>query len=185
MPGRAAPRRSVEVDPSRLHRLFYPQVPAVLSAGSGGRVSAMAVVSYAAVSDEPPLVAVACDPRSYTLELALLSRAFSLCLLAADKAGAVGRLGSESGRGVADKLAMCGLHSQRGRALDLPVVAEAEATIECRIESKRRLGDHLLVVGRVEACYASGGFGEFWDFRKYRPILYTGWKGGLTTYGTG
>ena len=172
----------MKVNPAKMHRLFYPQVPAVLSTESGEHVSAMPVISYVTVSTSPPLVAVSCDPHSYTLELALESKLFSLCILGRNKAKAVERLALTSGRRVSDKLAECGLPHSKGVKLSVPVLRGAEATLECQVRSGRSLGDHVLLVGLVRACYASKKFDGFWNFEKYRPILYTGWRHGLTTY---
>jgi flavin reductase (DIM6/NTAB) family NADH-FMN oxidoreductase RutF len=172
----------LNVNFSRIHRLFYPQVPLVLSARTVKRVSAMPVVSYASVSASPPLVVVACRPGSFTLKVALASKAFSLCLLDRRQVPAMERLGTTSGRDVADKLMDAGLSYTKGLKMDVPVVGGAEATLECRLHSKRRLGDHVLLIGLVKACYTSAKFRDFWDFRLYRPVLYTGWRGGMTTY---
>lgn len=172
----------MRVHPSKIHRLFYPQVPAILSARSKDRVSAMPVVSYAAVSTSPPLIVVACDPRSFTTRLALESRAFSLSILGRGGLKAIEKLALTSGRWVSDKLVECGLAHTSGTELDVPVLRSAEATLECRVHSRRSLGDHVLLVGLVKACYASKKFDGFWNFERYRPILYTGWKDGLTTY---
>lgn len=172
----------MKVDPSLLHRLFYPQVPAILSAQFGGRVSAMPVVSYASVSTSPPMVAVGCDPASFTYRMASKSRAFSLCLLDRRHISAVERLARTSGRSVKDKLAEAGLNHKKGVRLDVPVIGEAEATMECEVSSKRKTGDHIMLFGLVRACYASGDFSDFWDFEKYKPILYSGWRDGMTTY---
>jgi flavin reductase (DIM6/NTAB) family NADH-FMN oxidoreductase RutF len=130
----------------------------------------------------PPLIAVACKPSSFTLELALASKAFSLCLLDRTRLRAMQRLASVSGRTTLDKLADAGLVRARGARLGVPVVKGAVATIECQLHSRRRLGDHVLLVGLVKACHASKEFAGFWDFRSYRPILYAGWRGGMTTY---
>ena len=142
----------------------------------------MPVVSYASVSVSPPLIIVACDPSSFTLKLALASKAFSLCLLGRRWANAMERLGATSGRGSTDKLRSVGLSHRKGVELDVPVISEAEATLECKLYSKRRLGDHFILVGLVKTCYSSDKFQDFWDFRRYRPILYTGMRGGMTTY---
>jgi len=174
----------LSVHPSKIHRLFYPQVPALLGTASRGRVSAMPVVSYAAVSTSPPIIVVSCDPRSFTLKLALDSRAFSLSILGRSRVKAIEKLALTSGRGVPDKLAACGLSHSRGAELDVPVVRGAEATLECEVRSGRMLGDHVLLVGLVRACYASKKFADFWNFERYRPILYTGWRDRLTTYGS-
>jgi len=91
-------------------------------------------------------------------------------------------LASKSGKGVEDKLEVSSLDHTTGVRLDVPVIVGADATLECQLHSQRRLGDHVLIVGLVKACYASDKFSDFWDFRRYRPVLYTGWRAGLTTY---
>jgi len=142
----------------------------------------MPVVSYASVSASPPLLVVACDPASFTLGLALKSRAFSLCLLDRRRIMAMQRLASSSGRNIANKLKRSGLSQKAGAVLDVPVVKGAEATLECHLQSKTRIGDHVLLVGLVKACYSTDKFSEFWDFKRYTPVLYTGWREGMTTY---
>lgn len=173
----------LKVQPSRIHRLFYPQVPLVLSAEFEGRISAMPVVSYAAASTSPPLVVVSIGFHSFTLKQALRSRAFSLCVLDKSSVNAIERLALTSGRKVSDKLTACGLSHSRGVKLQVPVIRGAEATLECQVRSKQILGDHVLLVGLVKACYSSRKFRDFWDLEKYKPILYTGWRDGLTVYG--
>jgi flavin reductase (DIM6/NTAB) family NADH-FMN oxidoreductase RutF len=171
----------MNVDPSLIHRLFYPQVPAVLSAMVGTRVSAMPVVSYTSVSDSPPMVAVSSAPSHYTCKLVLEAGCFSLCILDRDHAGAIARLASVSGSKVEDKLADAGLKYTRGEKLKVPAIGASAATLECSLKAKRRFGDHLLLVGEIRAARATGAFDGFWDFGRYRPLLYTGWRDGLTT----
>jgi flavin reductase (DIM6/NTAB) family NADH-FMN oxidoreductase RutF len=171
----------LKVEPSLIHRLFYPQVPAILSAMAGKRVSAMPVVSYTSVSDSPPMVAVSSLPSHYTCKLALDAGCFSLCILDRDHAGAIARLASASGAKVEDKLADAGLVYSRGERLKVPIIKGSAATLECSLAAKRRFGDHVLLVGEVKAAWASGAFDGFWDFARYRPLLYTGWREGLTT----
>ena len=172
----------MEVDPSLIHRLFYPQVPLVMAARFGGRVSAMPVVSYLSASDRPPTVGVACKPEGFTCKLALRARSFSLSVLDRAQAEAMGRLASVSGAKVKDKLSEVGLAHRPGEKLRVPVPEAAVAAIECRLKSSTRVGDHLVLFGRVEAAHASESFKESWDFARYRPILYTGWQEGLTLY---
>lgn len=172
----------MKVDPSLIHRLFYPQVPLVLAAQLEGRISAMPVVSYASVSDSPPLVAVACNPRAFTCKLAQRARSFSLSVVDSSHAGSISRLATVSGSTVEDKLSDANLEHHKGKKLDVPALEAALATLECGLKSKVRLGDHLLLVGIVEAAYASPAFNDFWDYSKYRPLLYTGWRNGLTAY---
>jgi len=173
-----------KIDPALAHRLFYPDVPAILSASSGGSVSAMPVVSFASLSEKPPLIGVSCAPKSFTLRLALASRAFSLCLLDKKHVESMDYLASRSGSEGGDKLEASGLRHRRGKKVPAPVISESVAALECSLRSTEKLGDHILLVGQVEAAYASGDFREYWRFRSYDPILYAGWKGRLTTYGS-
>jgi len=173
----------MEVDRSLIHRLFYPQVPLVMAAQYRGRVSAMPVVSYLSASEAPPLVAVACRPEGFTCKLALKARSFSLSILDRGYAESMSKLATVSGAKVKDKLAEVGLSHSPGRKVGAPVLHAAVATIECTLRSSPKTGDHVVLVGRVDAAYASGAFTDSWDYKKYSPMLYTGWSEGLTLYG--
>jgi flavin reductase (DIM6/NTAB) family NADH-FMN oxidoreductase RutF len=172
----------MKVSPSLIHRLFYPQVPLVMSVQFRGRVSAMPVVSYASVSDSPPMVVVACNPDGFTCKLAIKARSFSLSLLDRRRIEAFARLATVSGAKVKDKLTDAGLEHSHGTKLKVPVIKGAFATLECSLMSKKRTGDHLLLAATVEAAYATGAFTDFWDYSDYKPLLYTGWRDGMTTY---
>lgn len=175
----------MKVAPSLIHRLFYPQVPLVMAAQSGGRASAMPVVSYLSVSDRPPMVGVACAAEGFTCKLALKARCFTLSALDRSRADAMSALATVSGSRTKDKLEDAGLPHRRGAKVAAPVLADAVATLECSLSSRRKTGDHLLLVGRVEAAYAIPAFADSWDFTKYRPMLYSGWRDGLTLYPDG
>jgi flavin reductase (DIM6/NTAB) family NADH-FMN oxidoreductase RutF len=142
----------------------------------------MPVVSYASVSNTPSLVAISCNPESYTCKLALRAKSFSLSLLSREDTVRLETLATTHGGEVKDKLAAAGLSHVRGKTLGVPVISGAWATLECSLKKRPKLGDHILVVGEVRAAYTRGAFSDFWDFRKYRPILYTGWKNGMTSY---
>ena len=142
----------------------------------------MPVVSYAYVSDVPPIVAVSCVKGGYTANLALKAGSFSLCVLDRARARSVALLGSTSGSLTKDKLADAGLKHRRGAELDVPVIVGSVAILECSLRSKEEVGDHLLLFGEVESATATAAFAGFWDFSKYKPLLYAGWREGLTTY---
>ena len=175
----------MRVPAERIHRLAYPQVPLIMAASARGRVSAMPVSSYMFISSDPPLLGVACDPQAYTYGLASKAGAFSLCVVDRKWAKEMEVLARTSGRGVSDKLAAAGLKHHAGPKLGVPILDESAAALECRVQSRKRLGDHTFVVAQVEAAEARGAFSEFWNFQKYDPILYTGWQGGLKLYQAG
>ena len=142
----------------------------------------MPVVSYLSVSDVPPTIGVSCMAKGFTCRLALKARCFSLSVLDRSHAGAMSSLATVSGAKVKDKLNEVGLAYAPGRRAKVPVLVDSVATIECRLTSSRKMGDHLLLMARVEAAYASASFTDFWDYAKYSPLLYTGWKEGLTLF---
>lgn len=172
----------LKVEPSFIHRLFFPQVPLVMAAQYGPRICAMPVVFYMSVSENPPMVAVDSRPESFTYKLALKSRAFSLSVFDRSNSRALSRLVTLDDASTQDMLSKVGLSHSGGKKLKVPCIDSAVATIECALSSEAGFGDHRMLVGSVEAAYASDAFKEFWDFTRYRPILYTGWREGLTTY---
>ena len=170
------------VDPALAHRLFYPEVPAVLAASSGKTVAGMPVVSYSALSQRPPLLGVSCARDSFTLRIATAAKAFSLSLLGEEHVSALAYLASHKGGYGSDKLEAAGLMHGRGSKLDAPVIVGSAASLECSLTKVLRSGDHSFLVGKVEAASASSDFRGYWRFRSYHPILYAGWQGGMSLY---
>lgn len=142
----------------------------------------MPVVSYVSLSSKPPLLGVSCSSESYTYRLAVRSRSFSVCLLNRSMSSSIEYLATHSGTETRDKLKAAGLDHTSGHSLRVPVIVGSEAAIECKLVSKKTTGDHVLVTGRVVYACASDDFRDYWSFTRYRPILYTGWRGGLSTY---
>ena len=142
----------------------------------------MPVVSYASVSDSPPMVAVSCAPEGFTCRLAQKARSYSLSLLDRGRLDAFGRLATLSGARERDKLQAAGLAHSDGTRLKVPLIEGSSATLECRLDSVKRTGDHLLLVAKVVASDAAGAFSDFWDYTEYRPVLYAGWRDGMTVY---
>lgn len=142
----------------------------------------MPVVSYTSLSESPPVVGVSCGSKSFTCALATKARAYSLCWLDARYVPAMGALATSSGSNTTDKLSDAGLAHSRGRKLDVPIVSRASAALECTLLRRSRYGDHVFLVGKVEAAYASSDFRDYWKFKDYKPVMYTGWRDGLTLY---
>jgi len=173
--------RMKEVDTGKAYRLFYPSVPAVLSASHRKTVSAMLVVSFTALSESPSLVGVSSLPSHSTHKTVIAARRFSLCWLDKKDIRAMAHLASHAGKEGEDKLLSAGLKHHRGKRVDVPVIDAAVAVLECSLTKTIRFGDHELLVGRVKASYAIEDFRDYWSFEVYRPILYTGWRGDLAT----
>jgi flavin reductase (DIM6/NTAB) family NADH-FMN oxidoreductase RutF len=155
----------------------------VLAARWGKTVAAMPVVSYAALSEDPPLFGVACAKDSFTLRTSKAARAFSVSLLGEEHVDALTHLASHKGKDGADKLDAAGLRHRRGAKLGAPVILGSAATLECSLVRTLRIGDHVLLVGRIESAFADSDFRDYWRFASYRPMLYAGWGKGVELYG--
>jgi len=170
------------VDLSKVYRLLYPAVPAIISCSDRGMIYAMPVVSIIALSNSPPLVGVASTPSHATHQAIVNVRSFSLSWVDASLVHSLEVLGTTPHAAV-DKLQTAGLKHSRGKSLDVPIVEGAVAALECVLYAKQTLGDHVLLVGKVHAAWASEDFQEYWKFEKYQPVLYNGiQEGSFKTY---
>jgi flavin reductase (DIM6/NTAB) family NADH-FMN oxidoreductase RutF len=170
------------VDPSKAYRLLYPAVPAILACSDRSLVYAMPVVSMVSLSNSPPLIGVSSSPDHSTHQAIVKVRSFSLSWVDASGVRALEVLGTTGHPGM-DKLLSAGLKHERGRTLDVPIVEGAVAALECSLYARQTLGDHELLIGRVQDARASDDFQEYWRFQAYRPVLYTGiQEGSFTTY---
>jgi flavin reductase (DIM6/NTAB) family NADH-FMN oxidoreductase RutF len=163
-----------DVGPAKIHRLFYPQVPVVITTEFQGHIGGMPAIWCMPLSFNPPLVGVAIAPEHATYKILIGAQAFGVNWLNFSLAKQVGELGENSGRGVRDKLSAVGLTIVKGNLTGQPLIRDAEGVLECRLHERHRIGTHDLVVGEVVAASATENFSEYWDFSKYNPILYAG-----------
>ena len=170
------------VDTSKVYRLLYPAVPAILSCSDRSLVYAMPVVSIISLSNSPPLIGVASSPEHSTHQAIASVRSFSLCWVDASLVRSLEVLGTTPRVG-ADKLQSAGLKHARGRVLDVPIIEGAVAAVECSLYARQALGDHELLVGKIQDARASEDFQDYWRFQSYNPVLYAGiQEGAFKTY---
>jgi flavin reductase (DIM6/NTAB) family NADH-FMN oxidoreductase RutF len=170
------------VDPSKVYRLLYPSVPAIIGCSDRGMVYAMPVVSVVSLSNDPSLIGVSSSPKHSTHQAILKANCFSLSWVDASLVRSLEVLGTTP-HSAADKLRSAGLGHARGRALDVPIVEDAVASLECSLYARHPFGDHELLVGEVQDARASDDFQDYWRFRTYDPVLYTGIQdGSLRTF---
>lgn len=163
-----------DVELSKFHRLFYPQIPVVVTVEFAGRIGGMPAIWCMPLSFSPPMVGVAVNPEHDTYGKIVGARAFAVNWLDFSFAEKVARLGETSGKEYPDKLAAVGLTTRRGVRTTLPIIQEASAALECVVRDSHRTGTHELIIGEVLAAQASAGFRDYWDFGRYDPLLYAG-----------
>lgn len=133
----------------------------IVTAADGERIHGMTVSDFAGVSLEPPLLLVCADKRSHTLPLIEAGRCFCLNLLASDQEALSNRFASKEHEWTRFE----GLACTRG-ATGAPHIPGALASLDCAVVALHDAGDHVIVVGRVEAAVQAEG----------APLVY--WNGG-------
>ncbi|MFI6949584.1 flavin reductase family protein [Streptomyces sp. NPDC050422] len=109
--------------------------------------------SFASLSLDPPLVTFMVARTSTTWPRIARAGAFCVNILGADQ-GALCRGFAVSG---ADKFA--GVAYSPAPTTGSPLLRDVPAWVDCRIQAVHTGGDHLIVVGRVEALGAAEGDG--------------------------
>jgi len=163
-----------EVELTKVHRLFYPQVPVILTAEFEERVGGMPAIWCMPLSFSPPLVGVAVSLAHETYKMILGARAFGLNWLSFSYAEQIGELGEVSGGRSDNKLSEIGFTAIKGENTAQPILTEALAVMECVLRERYRTGTHELIIGEVVRAAATDGFKDYWDFSAYDPLLYAG-----------
>ncbi len=163
-----------DVDPKKVHRLFYPQVPVIITVEFEGQIGAMPAIWCMPLSFNPPLVGVAMAPEHETYRMIVGAKAFGVNWLNFSYAKQVGDLGDTSAKQHSNKLSAVGLTAIKGKRTFQPLIEEASAALECRLHEKHRTGTHELMIGEVVSASADQNIEDYWDFSKYNPLLYIG-----------
>ncbi len=156
------------------YRILNPGCVVVVSVGDGQRDNALAITWNMPARRNPPRAAILCGQGHYSYPFIAETQSLVINVLGARWVDAVYRLGAVSGRDVADKFAFAGLHRTPAREVAAPMVAEAMASLECRVaESLLWDGSALLVLDVVRAwadptCFANGE----WRFGSGDALLH-------------
>jgi flavin reductase (DIM6/NTAB) family NADH-FMN oxidoreductase RutF len=103
------------IDLAKVHRLFYPQVPVVITAEINGHVGATPAIWCMPLSFNPPLIGIAIAPEHETCNMIKKTRAFNMNWLHHSHAQQIGELGEISGREFIDKLNAVKLTTVKGK----------------------------------------------------------------------
>jgi flavin reductase (DIM6/NTAB) family NADH-FMN oxidoreductase RutF len=126
----------------------------VMTAAHGGRDNWQFVVRGIGISAGPPtIVLVGLSPRNLTTELAEASGEFVLAVCSTAQAGAVVASRGLTGHKTEDKFAAVGMQRLPATQVQAPLIADARACLECRIQSKFPAGDRQMYVAEVVAVH--------------------------------
>ncbi|MFZ0390579.1 MAG: flavin reductase family protein [Calditrichia bacterium] len=128
--------------------LVHPVTLLSVKAGSEENISTMAWVS--SVSHTPPMLMVAVNPRRYSHQLLEKTDEFAIIVLSDSQKNLSTLAGTQSGRNIA-KWDLQEFNSQRRAAskIDVPVLENSRANLECKLRRQVTAGDHTLFIGEV------------------------------------
>lgn len=122
---------------------YYPTgVSAITAMGTDGAPIGMVVGTFSSVSLDPPLVGFLPDKNSSTWPRLEAAGRFCVNVLASDQLDVCRQLAGKGPDKFAEVEYTVSDHN-------LPVIAQALATIECSLHSVSDAGDHYFVLGRV------------------------------------
>ncbi len=167
-----------EVPLQQAHRILAARPVCLVTTMVKGQVDVMSLAWHCPVSLDPPLVAVAIQPSSYTNELLKQHEECVLNIPGRPMLEAVLVCGRLSGRSE-DKVVKLKLALSSGHAVDVPWVESCLAHLECVVVDRLQPGDHVLYILQVVGAWAEDeAFAQTWNApasaEELAPLLHLG-----------
>ena len=153
-----AARQPVPADVHRAAARMFASGVTVAAASHGGRVHAIAATAFCSLSLDPPLVLLAVSHRGQLVDIAERAGHIGISVLGADQRE-VSEWAARTGRVLGPALPHPTVLARTGA----PLIEDAIAWFDCKVQSVTRQGDHIVIVGLVVAAWAAEGA---------RPLLY-------------
>lgn len=129
----------------------------IVTARAGDEVHGMTMTDFAGVSLAPPLALICADKSANTLKVIQKGGNFAINLLAAGQDALSNKFASKKEEWTRFDGLSCGR-----AATGAPLIPGAIASLDCRVVAQHDAGDHVLVVGQIEAFVRGEG----------EPLLY-------------
>ena len=120
---------------------------AIVTTRAGERVAGMTATSFTSVSLEPPLVLVCADKKALTLPVLEDAGVFAVNVLAEDQHELSARFALSGNEALRFEGLVC-----RSGPTGSPWLPETLAVLDCRTVATHDAGDHVILVGEVEAA---------------------------------
>jgi flavin reductase (DIM6/NTAB) family NADH-FMN oxidoreductase RutF len=143
---------------------FATGVCVVTARGAEGENVGVTVNSFASVSLDPPLVLWSLDKASDRFPVFMTADHFCVNVLDGAARHLSHRLSRKGERSIADEPCL------RGQTM-LPILKDALAHFECKVEARHEGGDHVIFVGRVLSFDCKEGGDPLLFYRgRYRSL---------------
>ncbi len=158
--------------------MLYPRLTVLVGSRLDGRDNIMPASWHTPISGEPPLYGVVISPKRATFRAIQETGGFTVNFVPLEMAELSEKTGFCSG-GDTDKFAKFGMKKAES-LLDVgPVLEGAYAALECLLEDTFAAGDHVIMVGLVEAVHWDESWAASYQDKEVlapraRPLLYAG-----------
>ena len=151
--------------------MVYPMPVFIVAAYDDDGVANAMNAAWGGISEENE-ISLCLSAGHKTTKNILARKAFTVSMATADRVAECDYLGVVSGNRVADKVAACGLHTEKSTFVDAPLICELPMAVECRLkhydpEACRMVGE-IVNVCADESVLTDGVI----DPAKLRPITY-------------
>ena len=125
---------------------------AIVTARAGDEIHGMTMSDFAGVSILPPLVLICADKAANTLKVIQKGGNFAINMLARGQDALSNKFASKKDEWTRFEGLAC------GRAITgAPLIPGALASLDCRVVAQHDAGDHIIVVGQIEATQRRAG----------------------------
>jgi flavin reductase (DIM6/NTAB) family NADH-FMN oxidoreductase RutF len=145
-------RRTIEL--GNAYRLLGPGSVLLVSVGDGEQDNLFTVAWNMPLSKDPPRIGLESSKGHYSYEFIERTGEFALNVTDSSLVDAVLGCGSVSGRDGVDKFERFGLTRAPASVIGAPLVEEALASLECRVDQVVDLGGSVLLIASVVAAVA-------------------------------
>jgi flavin reductase (DIM6/NTAB) family NADH-FMN oxidoreductase RutF len=124
----------------------------IVTARAGDEVHGMTMTDFAGVSLSPPLALICADKSANTLKVIQKGGNFAINLLASGQQALSNKFASKKDEWTRFEGLRCAQ-----AATGAPLIPGALASLDCRVVAQHDAGDHVVVVGQIEAFVRGEG----------------------------
>lgn len=139
--------------------LFATGVAIVTARDERGQARAITVSSFSSASLDPPLVLYCLGKSAFHFDVFAGAEAFAVNVLGADQEALSNRFAMEREDDLSD-LEIAALRTGS------PIIKGCLSALDCRTEARHDAGDHVIIVGRIQALTIGGESDPLLYFRR-------------------
>ena len=154
---------------------FPMQAVLVTCIDKKGKTNVITIAWHTPISKKPALYGIAVAPKRYSHKLIDENKEFVINFLPFNLVDKIHLCGTHSGREI-DKISETKLILKPSEKIKTPRIEEGYAHFECTLYSKTTIGDHSLIIGKIENILIDeNAFTDnILDNKKIKPAYYLG-----------